>query len=196
MISMPVRQSTRNRSTQRRSGFSLLEILVTMAVFIMLTAMAMPSMGRAYQAQQLIGAADVVRARFAEARVLSIKTGDIYGFFYEPGAARYFIAPMSQGFRSLQNGIEPSSEISELRNEITFVDGQAAEDSRSADAEESATQDYQSMQPILFYPDGTSQDAVVLLTNDVQDSYIQVNLRGLTGTSSKTRILNPDEALR
>lgn len=187
------RYQQNNRRTSGRSGFSLLEILMVLAVFIMVTALAMPSISRAYVGQQLIGAADVVRARFAEARVKAIESGDVYGFFYMPGNGDYFIAPMVQGFQSIQNGIQPTVREDKLKNEVIFAIGETIQDARSADAHNNATQQYNSMRPILFYPDGTSQDAVVLLQSPHDQALIQVDLRGLTGTSSKSRILEPDE---
>lgn len=182
-----------NRSALGRSGFSLLEILMVLAVFFMVTAVAMPAVNRAYVGQQLVGAADVVRARFAEARVKAIESGDIYGFFYMPGEGQYFIAPMVQGFQSMQNGVQPTVVEQLLKNKITFASGETMQDSRSLDAAANSTSQYDSMRPVLFYPDGTSQDAVVLLQSETGDSIIQVELRGLTGSSSKSNVMDNEE---
>ncbi|MCP4083289.1 MAG: hypothetical protein GY743_23965, partial [Planctomycetaceae bacterium] len=46
----------------------------------------------------------------------------------------------------------------------------------------------------LFYPDGTSQDAVILLQSVRGDAVVQVELRGLTGTSSKTNVMDAEAA--
>ena len=185
--------SRTNRRTSGRSGFSLLEILIVLAVFVMVTAVAMPAVNRAYVGQQLIGAADVTRAGFAEARVKSIESGDIYGFFYARGAGDYFIAPMSQGFQSIRNGVQPTVREHLLKNNIVFAEGETHNDSRSADAMNNATQEYGSMRPVLFYPDGTSQDAVVLLQSPRSNAMIQVELRGLTGTSTKSDVMDAEE---
>lgn len=166
---------------------------MVLAVFVMITALAMPSVSRAYVGQQLIGAADVVRARFAEARVKSVETGDIYGFFYMPGQGDYFIAPMVQGFQSIRNDVQPPVRENLLKNNIVFAIGETIQDTRSADAVSQSTQPYGSMRPVLFYPDGTSQDAVVLLQSPRSNALIQVDLRGLTGTSSKSSVLDADE---
>ena len=188
------RSTLQNRRASGRSGFSLLEILMVLAVFVMVTALAMPAVNRAYVGQQLIGGADVVRARFAEARVRSIESGDIYGFFYMPGQGDYFIAPMVQGFQSIRNGIQPTVREDRLKNNIVFSEGETGQDARSLDAVDQSTQAYGSMRPVLFYPDGTSQDAVILLHSPRSNAVIQVELRGLTGTSSKTDVMEQQEA--
>ena len=181
----------RNRTATSRSGFSMLEIVMVLAVFIVISGLAMPAIGRAFSGQHLRSAADVVRAGFSEARVKSMQTGDVYGFFYSPGTGQYFVTPMAQGFRSIRDGVKPESVIRELENGIVFVSGQAHEDSRSQMATEQATSTFSGMRPVLFYPDGTSQTARVLLQSSNSSTMIQVDLRGLTGTSSKSRLLSP-----
>jgi hypothetical protein len=42
------------------------------------------------------------------------------------------------------------------------------------------------LKPILFYPDGTSQDAIITLQNQKQ-AMIEVQLRGLTGRAKTVR---------
>ena len=184
-----------NRTTNSRSGFSLLEILVVLAVLVMITAMAAPAMNNIFSGQQLRSAADVVRSRFAEARVKSIESGDVYGFFYMPTQGNYFVAPMTEGFRTMQSGAQPSVQQRLLENEIVFAAGETIQDSRSTYTMAQSSNEYSIMRPVLFYPDGTSQDATVLLQNP-RGAVIQVNLRGLTGTASKTRILDAQEISR
>lgn len=164
-----------------------------LAVFVMVTALAMPSVSRTFAGQQLRSAADIVRARFAEARVKAIETGDVYGFFYTPGENQHFLAPMVQGFQSIRDGRNPNTAPEVLENEIIFAAGEALEDARSVDATQQATQEFSNMRPVLFYPDGTSQDAVVILQSSRTEAMIQVELRGLTGTSARSRILDPAE---
>ncbi|MGI9519708.1 MAG: prepilin-type N-terminal cleavage/methylation domain-containing protein [Pirellulaceae bacterium] len=188
-------RKTESRTTISRSGFSLLEVLVVLAVLVMITALAMPAMNSVFSGQHLRSAADVVRARFAEARVKSIETGDVHGFFYMPTQGNYFVAPMTEGFRTMQSGVQPSVQQRMLENEIVFAAGESMQDTRSVYATNLATNEYSIMKPVLFYPDGTSQDATVILQNK-RGAVIQINLRGLTGTASKTRILDRQEVLK
>ena len=43
--------------------------------------------------------------------------------------------------------------------------------------------------PILFYPDGTTSDAFVVVANE-NERGIQVNLRGMTGTATLSDIID------
>lgn len=178
------------RATAGRRGFTLLEVLLVLAVFVAITALAVPAVTGVFSGQQLRSAADIVRARFADARVRSIRTGDVYGFFYQPGTGEYWVAPMVNGFRSLAEGTTPPSHQHSLENGIIFLTGEQSADSRSAAAAGNMTDGARQLsefRPILFYPDGTSQNATVLLQtrNGLQ---IQVNLRGLTGVATRSRL--------
>ena len=193
MGSFTSKKCNTDRGNVSRSGFSLLEILMVLAVFVMISALAMPNIQRAYSSQQLRGAADSIRARFAKARVQAIESGDVYGFFYNPGQSDYFVAPMVQGFRSIREGVSPQVRQYNLRNNLTFAAGETSSDSRSTAAFENATEGFGAFRPILFYPDGTSQDATILLQSADAGSFVQIELRGLTGTTSASRILDATE---
>ncbi len=181
-----------SRTAIRRSGFSLLEIIFVLAVFFMISSLAVPMVLRTFSGQQLKSAADVVRAGFAQARVQAIESGDVYGFFYLQSKGDYFIAPMVTGFRSIVSGSQTTAEQNVLDDNIVFAAGETMQDARSEAVSEDATMDISSARPILFYPDGTSQDATVILQHQ-SGALIQVNLRGLTGNSSVTRIMSPEE---
>ena len=182
----------KTRRRQKHAGFSLLEILVVMAIFVVIASMSVPLLLRSFKGQNLKTAADVVRARFAEARVRAMDTGDIYAFFYTPQGGDYFIAPMVLGFRSQTSGEQGAINYEKLDNEIIFGAGETIMDARGTQESEKAEIQIDSMKPILFYPDGTSQDATLVLQNKF-DGVIQVNLRGLTGTSSATRLYSTEE---
>lgn len=48
-------------------------------------------------------------------------------------------------------------------------------------------------EPILFYPDGTSSTAQLLLSNDRQEDFVVVKLRGLTGMAYVSSLLTAEE---
>ena len=130
-------------------------------------------------------------ARFSEARVRAIKTGDVYGFFYQPGSGQYWVAPMVTGFRSLATGTMPPSRQYVLENEIVFSAGETANDSRSDDAQANVNESGMKLaqfRPILFYPDGTTQNATIQLQTK-NGLRIQVDLRGLTGSATRSGLL-------
>jgi hypothetical protein len=71
---------------------------------------------------------------------------------------------------------------------ITFAAGEAISNSRSEFVtENSKSGSSGSVRPILFYPDGTCQDARIVLINAKGDVK-QVVLRSLTGSSRVTEV--------
>lgn len=182
----------KTRRHHRRVGFSLLEIMVVLAVFVMMASLSVPLLLRSFTGQSLRTGADIVRASFGEARVKAIDSGDVYAFFYLPGGSDFFIAPMVLGFRSQLTGQPIAVKQSQLPDNIVFAAGETVWDARSLQESENATFDMSSMRPVLFYPDGTSQDATIVLQNKT-GAIIQVNLRGLTGVSNSSGIMTPEE---
>ena len=47
--------------------------------------------------------------------------------------------------------------------------------------------------PVLFYPDGTTSDAKIALTNEYQRLYVVVSLRSLTGIVKVSELVSADE---
>ncbi len=83
-----------------------------------------------------------------------------------------------------------------LPDGVVFVGGMVKSDTRTIQIEQQ-TQDGLALmtggtEPILFYPDGTTSDAEVSLSND-QQQYIRVTLRGLTGTVKVSRLMTAEE---
>jgi hypothetical protein len=86
-----------------------------------------------------------------------------------------------------------------LEEGITFAAGQAKFDSRAYEIENffqtgGSGDTVQWSQPILFYPDGSTSDAYVIVTDASQSAY-RVSLRGLTGTSYVSEVGNLQDLL-
>ena len=64
-----------------------------------------------------------------------------------------------------------------------FLQSETEEDARSAQAVEDSSVSVSQMVPVLFYPDGSSQDAVLILRNE-KENEVKLTLRGLTGQAS------------
>lgn len=167
-------------------GFTLLEVLVVLALLVIIAALVVPAATSIFSGQQLRNSGDVIRARFADCRVRAIRTGDIYGFFYQPGEGNYWIAPVSTGFQALAgNAVVPRQFT--LENDVKFVAGETMHDSRSRAASEELGRNFSEYRPVLFYPDGTSQDAVVIIESR-RGLRVQVQLRGLTGVAKRSMV--------
>ena len=86
-----------------------------------------------------------------------------------------------------------------LPETVLFVAGEVATDDdrsgeRSIESLMEETRDSWSL-PLLFYPDGTTSQAVVYVRNERQ-LYKRITLRALTGVGRVSEILSEDQARR
>jgi prepilin-type N-terminal cleavage/methylation domain-containing protein len=184
-------------SIGRRRAFTLIELILVMGIIVMIASLASPMVTRMLGRQSLKQGADRVRVEMGRARVEAIKTGDVQALFFLPRGNWYNVAPFSQ--LSQQSGIA-SREQSLLNNRtytgyednvlppgIQFVTGSMEVDSRAVATLGDVKVDSDSIQPVLFYPDGTAQDATVYI-QDNRRNRVAVVLRGLTGAARTVRI--------
>jgi prepilin-type N-terminal cleavage/methylation domain-containing protein len=78
---------------QRRSGWTLFELMVAMAVIVIIGAIAAPSLTNSYSSYRLKSAADGISAAFAKARSKAMRTGCAYRVSIMPETGNYRIAP-------------------------------------------------------------------------------------------------------
>jgi type II secretion system protein H len=184
------------RPPARRRGYTLIELLLVLAIIVIAAAAVAPSMGRMARNSTLQAAAGDVRAELTRTHVQAMKTGRSYVFQYELGGRKYKVEPWIGDDDALESkdgdpnaafvmesptGV-PKGERS-LPEGIKFALGDAAIESRGERIEQalgsSGTATTWS-RPILFYPDGSSADAFVVIAND-HEAGIRLDLRGLTG---------------
>ena len=80
----------------RRRGYSLVEMIVVLAVVASLLAIAMPAVFRPLAKAELRGAAQQLQAALLDARTRAVESGVVQEFRYEPGGRRYEIRTRSQ----------------------------------------------------------------------------------------------------
>jgi prepilin-type N-terminal cleavage/methylation domain-containing protein len=76
-----------------RPGYTLLELVVVLALLVTLTALAYPSLETMYGGYRITAATDQVRAGWAEARARALEEGRPYRFAIVPNQGNYRIAP-------------------------------------------------------------------------------------------------------
>lgn len=184
-----------SRLSSTRAGFSLLEIMIVVALMVTVAAMMLPSMDGFFNSQKLVKAADRVRTEMGRARVEAIRSGDVYAFYFRPQMTSYTVAPFESTFdesrfgQEMVDGVDDRGTDANLDEErlprgVVFAAAESPEDARVAQVmSELEYSQVQSVRPILFYPDGTSQNATIILMNEQQDKY-KITLRGLTGSAS------------
>src|SRR5438874_4807621 len=84
--------------TLPRSGYTLLELMLVLAIIVVMAAIAYPSATAMYGHLRLSQAADAVRAAWAEARAHAIDEGRPYRFAIIPDQGNYRVAPDSPEF--------------------------------------------------------------------------------------------------
>lgn len=182
-----------SRLSSTRTGFSLIEIIVVMALMVTVGALAVPAMVNFFSSHKLAKAADKVRTEMGRARVEAIRSGDIYAFYFRPEMTSYTVAPFSSSFNERllpserkgedERGTDFNFDQERLPRGVIFAAADSQPDARVAQTMSEMDVSLSSMRPILFYPDGTSQSAVIVLQNEQQELY-KISLRGLTGSAT------------
>jgi hypothetical protein len=140
-----------------------------------------------------------------------MRTGVVHEFRYQDEGPTYLARSWAAAAEPTTPAADPSASAAEpigdfeatftrnvLPGGVTFVVGTQQIDQRAtmtaaiAGANVDAEGSYSP--PILFYPDGTTVDAVVHLKNE-QGVYVRIALRGLTGISRVSELLSADQLL-
>lgn len=201
-----------------RGGFTLLEVLLVLAVVVAITGLAWPALRGGYDASRLKTVGAEVRAAWIEARNQAMESGELRGFrcirdgikyqIYNLEAAENSAAATSGGAASaLGPGTAPASsgaqggqgEAQQIPEGYSFHP-QADSSDRSSGmpgvlaAGSDLAGDAQWSKPIVFYPDGSSSDAELTIT-DKREQSITLYLRGTTGTSRSSEVRAKGEML-
>jgi prepilin-type N-terminal cleavage/methylation domain-containing protein len=182
----------------RHHGLTLVEVLLVLALLVVISAVAVPVLEGSFSRAGLQHGGDLLRAAWSRARLAAMESGETCAFRYEHRGSRYQIATLaslgtadSQLPAETENAEYDPSDLARLSRDrlpegVVFADGNVAASSQVAATLGPAATGGWSM-PILFFADGTSSDATVLLANDDQQT-LRVTLRGLTGLSSTGEI--------
>ena len=102
-----------------RSGYTLLEVLLVMALLVALAGMAAPALFGPLENQRLRRSADIIRAEWTKARVWAMESGQTYVFRYQPSGNQYVVQPLN----SQENYVESS--LTTLSNTASLPAGAA-----------------------------------------------------------------------
>lgn len=113
------------RPIMRRPGYTLIELMVVLAVIIVLGAVVIPTIRSYYSNSHQKATADMMNGRIAQARALAMETGSWYRVSINTDKKRMRIGPDCMTYDSLQPG--SSDAPNSMVVEDAFEDGVTAE---------------------------------------------------------------------
>lgn len=197
-----------------RTGLTLLEVLLSLAVIAIFVTLAWPSVLRMYGEQQILSAAEKVRAFVATARVHAIESGLSYQFRHESEGSHFLVVPFEREFESVEltskgggtaEGLGRFSRASgTLPKNVTFsaraqtgsastplASQQLSSDALSGLPDANKLSGLSWSGPIVFQPNGSAADAEFMVV-DRRNQRIVLRVRGITGAVSMSRIQRED----
>jgi len=174
-----------------RTGFTLLEVMLVMAIIVMVAAFAWPSLESSFAYARATAAADSVKAALAQARARAIEDSVPYRFSVVIGSTHWRVAPDRAEFWSGNTpdmssfGDNPPLVLEDnLPRGVLFgpegdepVTPMANKDDANGDVDPSV---YKTL--AVFLPDGTARDDTVIGFKTDGVKRVTLRLRSLTGT--------------
>ncbi len=140
-----------------RRGFTLLELMLVLAIIVAIGAIAVPAFTGVFDRQRLVASAEKIRLELDRARLAAMRTGQAQMFECIPGAGQYSVHPMAQqadlinsgegatvittagtlaattadGMLTAASATSLSGDVKDLEEKITFVSCMVATDSRA-----------------------------------------------------------------
>ncbi len=199
---------------KKRTAFTLLELLLTLAVLAALTAVAIPQIGLLAGDRRLVRGGDLLRVEITRLRVDAMRQGRVLMLegmlqgnsfrskpFYsasdateaydQTGSQSGLLTGAAEGVVAMVEQDSDAEELIELPEDIMVENVGVVSAARAMEIEQvtdSARTDEWS-RPILFYPDGSTSTAVVTLYNP-ELGRVVVRVRGITGDVTVSEVLS------
>lgn len=81
------------RGRKPRAGFTLMELILVMAIIVLVAAVAVPSFMAWSDGYRLQQSVDIIRTHWIKARTVAMEEGRPYRFHFEPGTGHYRLGP-------------------------------------------------------------------------------------------------------
>ena len=157
-----------------RLAYTLMEVVLVMAVLVMVTSLAYPFAAGWFSGQKTTSAADKVRAKLTEAKMLAQREGRAYQFSFKPNTGEWRMAPQGDEEGEWQNWATAEILGSDFRFAEAVMDGDGT---TSADGTRN----------IIFLPNGTALTSERIgVTNSANQSQNPVVLQVRAETGSVT----------
>lgn len=193
-------------SFKLRSAFTLLELLLALAIIVTLATLSWPGLMRTLKQQGVQGNAEQVRQVLDHARVRAVEEGRMLQLRFEPNGTHYVVLPLDPVEDSVSTAPAATTtttfgktsvktdpfRIYQLSQGCTFhvdsslLSGEKTVSERLDDSwlnhveNPSDGRDVAWSVPILYSPDGSATDGTLVVI-DPNRQYIKLHVRGLTG---------------
>ncbi len=166
---------------RRPAGFTLVELLLVLALVVMLAALVSPSLSGTLEKVRLDAAAEQVRTAWIDARLEAMRGGESVAFQCRLGEGFYTLSTLADA-TAAQAGSEEVADQAKLADDdyeelggVTFVQLSLGDGT-------DPTVDPAVPACLVFRPDGATDDAFAIIqTPDGRQR--RITLRGLTGAA-------------
>ena len=172
-----------------RRGYTLMELLIVVAVLTTVVGLAVPSLRKLSQRGQLQDAARQLRGQLLAARLQAIESASSTLFYYQPDSGAYMVTDVGEmkggddgslaGWQPGRRGGEADSEQT-LPSDVRFLTPATTAARPAAGTTSRSDTGGDWSEPLIFYPNGRALNARIRLASDRY--WIEVTVRGLTGT--------------
>lgn len=198
----------------RRRAFTILELLLVLAILVTLTAVALPQASVLLGDRRLVRSGEQVRVQMTRLRVDAMREGRVMMMqgMLEGNSLQikpyYSLADSTEamdqtGLQSgLLNGAEQATiaapmaidaeaaKTIELSEEIKITSVATVSAARAYEIEQMTMGDQSGgwSRPILFYPDGTTSTGAITISHETLGKVV-VKIRGITGDATVSEVL-------
>ena len=173
---------TTRKCPRSRAGYTLMEVLVVLAILIILAAILAPTFNSFSRDTKVKAATDTIMARIADARASAIERGLPYRLALSEDGMHIRIAPDDQAYAN--HTVMSDDEDNPLVAEADFPKDVTVQ--QIMDDEFQAVTDQAGWTRVAtFLPDGTCrEDLAVLQVREPGVYTILIRIRGLTGAAT------------
>ncbi len=172
--------------TQHRSGFTLVELLLVLALLVIIGAVATSTLSGTLGGARLQQSGEQIRTVLTRARMQAIDSGSPALFQAQIGTGNFKVesATAAEGCESITGTLEEGVVFRQVN--CSAVDGAPLPYGVDPPT------DGEWSQPVAFMPTGVSYNADILLarpSGDLQEKQVNIALRGVTCTAKLTELV-------
>jgi prepilin-type N-terminal cleavage/methylation domain-containing protein len=165
-----------------RSGYTLLEVILVLAIIVILAAVAYPSVEGMYSGVRLRAAVDGMRGALMQARAHAMDETQPYRFAVAPGQGNYRVAPENAGYWGGGSPpLPPDPSHPPFVLEETLPKGIRFTLNGAGGGDAGGTDSGAWAQVVTFLPDGSATEDVQIAVQAPGARPLVLRLRAMTG---------------